>query len=180
MHYCVLVFTEKLPNDEEMSRILAPFEEKEHEDGTDLPIFEWDWWQIGGRYGGLLKLKMDDSFNFYAKESREGRQFISAHMRTFLKGVPECLQPLRCDDALCYMGARDGFIYCDGAKVSALIDFETTNGFVAIDTDGTAIARESYDRRKKKFIKNENYDAEVSAMKKRNADNFVTIIDIHD
>ena len=178
LHYCVLVFTEKLPTENEIGKIMEPY--REDFDRPDTPVFEWDWYQIGGRYGGKLKLKLDESYNTYSRTTREGTQFISAHLRTFLNGFPEFLQSLRCDDALCYMGARDGFIYCDGAKVSALIDFETTNGFVAIDTDGTAVARETYDRRKEKFIKNENYDAEVSAMKKRNADNFVTIVDIHD
>ena len=180
MHYCVLVFTKELPTDEKMITVMAPFEEGEYEDRTDCPVFEWDWWQIGGRYGGLLKLKTDDSFNYYARESREGRQFISAFLKTYLKGFPGFKQAYECDKVLVYMGLNEGFIYCDGAKVSDVMNIDEIEGYVAIDTDGKAIARSSWDYEKEKFIDNPNYEEEVAKMKERNRDNFITIVDIHD
>ena len=180
MHYCVLVFTKELPTDEKMITVMAPFEEGEYEERTDCPVFEWDWWQIGGRYGGLLKLKADDSFNYYANESREGRQFISAFLKTYLNRFPVFKQAYEGDEALRYMGMNEGFIYCDGAKVSGIMNIDEIKGYVAIDTDGKAIARSSWTREKEEWIENANYEEEVAEMKERNRDNFITIVDIHD
>ena len=72
MHYCIAVITDQFPTDETLGQKLAPYDENafysQFEDGEEIeeeinkaqrPLFMWDYWQVGGRYGGQLKLKID-------------------------------------------------------------------------------------------------------------------------
>lgn len=89
MHYCALLITKELPTKNEISEIMKPYYEgnAKYDEETDerigeYPVFEWDWYQIGGRYNGSLKLKIDEEDTYYnwkylAKEDRNGRQFHS-------------------------------------------------------------------------------------------------------
>lgn len=64
-HFTVAVFT-KVGTEEDVARLLAPFEEREDwfEEGS-----RWDWWVIGGRWDGAIRglVPIDDGrggFNF--------------------------------------------------------------------------------------------------------------------
>lgn len=65
MHCCLLLITREMPSENRISKILKPYDEENLEcDETgeiiSFPIFTYDWWEIGGRYSGKLKLKIDD------------------------------------------------------------------------------------------------------------------------
>ncbi len=51
-HFSLAVFTATQPEEAELSRILAPFEE-----ANGNPNSKWDWWCIGGRWHGELIVK---------------------------------------------------------------------------------------------------------------------------
>lgn len=68
MHYCLLLITREMPSENRISEILKPYDEENLEcDETgeiiSFPIFTYDWWEIGGRYSGKLKLKIDDCYS---------------------------------------------------------------------------------------------------------------------
>ena len=187
MHYCVLLFTEKLPTKEEIGKILEPYND-EHTDA--LPTFTWDWWQIGGRYSAYLKLNAkdnDDKYRWmYYDKDKNGRLFHSFLLNEIREHQnPNDIFSVNENMALLSMGYRDGYIYVDGAKISDLIDFYKDDdydnellGYICIDTDGKAIARSTWDGNN--FVDNPNYDKQAREMKRRNKDHYVTILDIHD
>lgn len=51
-HFLLTVFTDCRPCEDQLSQILAPYEETAHN-----PQSKWDWWMIGGRWHGELLLK---------------------------------------------------------------------------------------------------------------------------
>ena len=89
MHYCVLLFTKEFPSKNEIDEIMQPYYEEnaEYDDETGkrltpYPVFEWDWYQIGGRYNGYLKLRVDKDeeyykWGYYLREERNKRLFYS-------------------------------------------------------------------------------------------------------
>ena len=95
MHYCVYLFTKELPNDEQIKKIMYPYYEYAVEDeeavNPDYKIdIGWDSCDVGGRYGGLLKLKClgkeDDVYrwNFYVDTPRAGRLFRCSFLEHLL------------------------------------------------------------------------------------------------
>ena len=65
MHCCLLLITREMHSENRISEILKLYDEENLEcDETgeiiSFPIFTYDWWEIGGRYSGKLKLKIDD------------------------------------------------------------------------------------------------------------------------
>ncbi len=67
MHCCLLLITREMPSENRISEILKLYDEENLEcDETgeiiSFPIFTYDWWEIGGRYSGKLKLKIDDCY----------------------------------------------------------------------------------------------------------------------
>ena len=66
MHYCVHLLTKELPTEEDIEKILAPYNDEvvygnDDDENAEIiyPEFTWDWYQIGGRYKADLKLKVD-------------------------------------------------------------------------------------------------------------------------
>lgn len=67
MHCCLLLITREMPSENRIAEILKPYDEENLEcDETGeiifFPIFTYDWWEIGSRYSGKLKLKIDDCY----------------------------------------------------------------------------------------------------------------------
>lgn len=62
MHYCCMVFTKEFPSQAVLEKVLKPFNSEEvygqPEENIVYPAFTWDWWRVGGRYEGKLKLKV--------------------------------------------------------------------------------------------------------------------------
>lgn len=88
MHCCILLITKEFPTDEAISNIMRPYDESldEYDDNGkrigDYPVFQWDWYRIGGRYNGSLKLKADKTdekynWRYYVSEERNKRLFHS-------------------------------------------------------------------------------------------------------
>lgn len=188
MHYCVLLITKELPSEEEIYEIMQPYCERDNEydeNGeriTPYPLFEWDWYAIGGRYSGLLKLKVneDDEYyrwKYYSKEDRNKRLFYSKALSDIKKFAKNDWK-YREEEYYATMGYRDGFLYVDGARIDDLNNFEELQCYICIDADGNAIARSTWNGND--FIKDENFDEKLETIKRNSGGMFATIIDIHD
>lgn len=191
MHYCVLVYTNEFPLDGVIGKALEPYRYKKggYEDGEQRPLFTWDWWQVGGRYGGKFKLDISDSAQKekykileYARHRRSGTIFRNAYLEETTYGIfdPE-RGKLEEECAIQYCGMRDGYIYVDGAwanDIKNMMD-EADNCWAVIDTDGSAVAREHWDGAD--WIDDDKFSDKAKAIAVKNrADTFVTVVDIHD
>lgn len=191
MHYCVFVYTKEFPSDNVIEKVLKPYRYKEggYEDGEKRPLFTWDWWQVGGRYGGKFKLDITDSARKekykileYTRYRRSGTIFRSAYLEKTTYGFDEfCRDKLEEVYAIQYCGMRDGYIYVDGAwanDIKNLMD-EADNCWAVIDTDGAAIAREHWNGTEWKDD-DQFADKAMAIATKNKADTFVTVVDILD
>ena len=192
MHYCFAIITKEFPTDDVISKVLQPFNEEEfYEKNKDseekeYPVFLWDWWVVGGRYCGMLKLKIDDNdeeyrWKYYAKEPRAGRLFRSMVCERFDRGNKDRMLFTAFEDEYrSYMGYADGFIRVDGCKVKDAIDFEdgVIDCFGFVGKNGEAYARESWNG--SDFIKDEHYEEKVREAIKDVQDCYVTYVDCHD
>lgn len=191
MHYCCLMLTKEFPTDEVISKALEPFNEETiynmDESERVYPAFMWDWWQVGGRYSGRVKLRYDphDEFGeykwaFYAKEPRVNRLFRSQALEK-IKAMAERAGQwflFTEEDFFTYMGSRDNFLNVDGAKVADILNFDDVmNSYCFVDADGTGYARETWNGND--FIENDDYDEKVKAVCKVRGDCFAVIIDLH-
>ena len=185
MHYCMLLFTKELPSEKEIAEIMQPYCEA-NLDYDDYPIFKWDWYQIGGRYSGCLKLSVEKdeeyySFRYYSKEGRNKRLFYSSllsDMKEFAEKGNVPSWGYREEDYFNSMGYHDGFLYVDGARVDDLLNFEEQNCFICIDADRNVIARETWNG--DTFVKDEQFDKKLEEIKRNSKGMFVTVLDIHD
>lgn len=188
MHYCALLITKELPSEGEIAEIMMPYcyENAKYDENdnriTPYPVFEWDWYQIGGRYNGKLKLKIDENnkdynWGYYAREDRNKRLFYS-YLLTKMKGFAGNTFMYSEEDYFPSMGIRDGYIHVDGARIDDLLNFEEQSCFICIDINGNAIARESWNGNT--FVKDEHFDEKLEEIKKNSKGMFVTVLDIHD
>jgi hypothetical protein len=189
MHYSVLVITKSIPSDEDIANIMKKYNWNNleySEDGETLlserPIFTYDWYQIGGRYNGKLKLKIDMEneeyrWQYYDRSGRNGRLFHSyllRKMKDFSGGGFRYTE----EDYYSSMGANEEFLYVDGARIKDLLNFSEVSCYACIDVDGNAIAVESWDG--SNFIKDEQFDEKLKTIKENSKEYFATILDIHD
>lgn len=190
MHYCTLLITKELPSEDKIAEIMQPYyygnAEYDEDDNRITPytVFEWDWYQIGGRYNGKFKLKIDEDdeyyqWDFYAREDRNKRLFYS-YLLTKMKGFAGDTFMYSEEDYFPSMGIRDGYIYVDGARIDDLLNFdsEMENCYICIDANGKAIARETWDG--KTFVKDEHFDEKLEEIRNNSKGMFVTVLDIHD
>lgn len=196
MHYCCLLFTEKIPTHDEIDKIMKPFSDEEvykdyeeDDDGNPIgekpnyPAFMWDYWLIGGRYNGLLKLKVDLDENSYNNEKykwqfcedRNGVLFHSYLISEMQKDIPKWLYSE--DKYYNAMGYIDGFLCVDGADIDDLLDFDKFGCYCYVDLDGSTNSRERWDGYN--FIENPNFDAQLAEQKLKCRGKFVTVLDIH-
>ena len=197
MHYCFIVITEEFPTNEVIEEKIKPYNEDDfysQYSGQDeipedavWPTFTWDWWQVGGRYGCLLKLKVDREdeeygWMFYAKEPRAGRLYRSYMCETLDKANTSGFVMDWVDDKYRgYLGASDGYIRVDGCKVKDVIDFEETiinHGFGFVGKNGEVYVRKYWSGHK--FVEDEQYEEKVKEAIKDVQDCYVTYIDVHD
>ena len=191
MHYCIHLLTKTLPSQTEIDAIMRPYNDNvasKYDSNGELtePItvpFMWDYWTVGGRYAGRLKLKVDyeaeDEYRwkFYEFENpRTGRLFHS----TLLEEIRTRFEYYRKneEDWFSYLG--DGtFIRVDGAKIAHLINnLEDLGCYGFVDVDGTAYSRESWNGHE--WIDNPDFDSQYQEALKKNTEGFLTVLDIHD
>lgn len=185
MHYCLHLFTKELPKKGYISGLLLPFSDEVVYRGDDKPIeypaFTYDYFVIGGRYAGGLKLlvdKEDEKYNwiFCGKDGRNNRLYISS-LLTEMREKSNRLLFLE-EDYYNYMGYRDGFLYVDGAKISDIEKITEPNCYCCLSDNGKAYARESWNG--SDLIKDENFETEYMELLSEYEDGFLTILDIHD
>lgn len=170
MHYKGHLVTKKIPTENEISEIL----EKYREDLDKIQEFAWDWYQIGGRYGGEIKIQFDykNEDNMFLFRKRNHKYFIS----NILDEIEEKGKPYEELDYLMYMGMYDNLLYVDGGYYNDMIDFEIDDCYLVIDDNETLYVREKWNG--KDFIKQNDFDEKVKKIDLK--DKFITIIDFHD
>lgn len=179
MHYLALLLTEKLPNEERIEKILEPYDwgklkfDEEGEIIGEQPSFTYDYYQIGGRYCGYLKLKMDKSnqeynWEFYETNPRNNRLFISSILNELKNDAFPSFMYSE-ERYFPYMGSRDGFLYVDGAKAKDVINYDKLQSYICIMPDGTAFTNDSQD-----------YGKKLKKALMENQNGFVTVLDLHD
>lgn len=201
MHYCIYLFTKDLPTDEQINTIMAPYSDENHDKYSPKqpmqPDIQWDYWVVGGRYSGLLKLGCRDDddvykWRFYIEEPRAGRLFRCQFLEELIEarrnnhGIlsygfysPSSIEK----DFLSYSGIRDGYIRVDGCKISDLANLEERldGGYGFIDDEFQKVStRDWWNTDIRNFEENSEYEKELKDAFERNKDNYLTIIDIHD
>ncbi len=172
--------TESKETEKEIDEIMKPYKDDNVED-LSSSVFTWDYWVIGGRYGGRIKLKVDMEdeeygWKFYSSEPREGRLFHSLLLAEIRKRFPRYRSEE--EDWFVYLGVRDNYLCVDGAKIKDIINLEELGCYVCIDTDGKAIARESWNG--ENFIEDKDFDKKYEEILSKSKDYFLTTLDIHD
>ena len=171
MHYCGYIITNKIPTKEEIRNILKPYDENEN----DNLEFAWDWYGIGGRYGGSLKIRFDPEENedkYYSFRNRNYKYFISKELEEIKYKFPYFDEI----EHLIYMGLRDKILYVDGAYYKDIIDFNVTNCYFVIDQKQKLYCRKLW--KNGEFVRNKQFEEDVKKLKLK--DKFVTIVDLHD
>ena len=172
MHYKGHLITKKIPTEDKIREILEEYEEdleKEQE-------FAWDWYTIGGRYGGRIKINFnpnENEDNWYGFRDRNNKYFISQAISEIKERARPYYEEL---EWLQYMGIRDNVLYVDGAYYKDIIDFDLTDCFLVIDDEEKLYVRKKWNG--EDFIKQNDFDDEVKKIDLK--DKFITIIDFHD
>lgn len=172
MHYKGYVITKELPTEEMLSDILEKYREN---NSDEIQPFAWDWYQIGGRYSGKLKIKFnpeETEEKYYCFQDRNNKYFISQILNEIKNKENRFYEEL---DYLTYMGLNDYILYVDGAYTKDIIDFDITNCYLVIN-ENNLYARGLWDDNN--FNENKNFDKEVENIDLTNK--FITVIDFHD
>lgn len=196
MHYRIHLFTKELLTEDQIQDIMAPYyddavygnsddeSETTENDEKDIiyPAIMLDYFVIGGRYCGQLKLKMDTesdneyNWQFYEKVPREGRLFHSS----LLKKIREEFKnpwDKREEEWYGYMG--DGsYILVDGAKICDILNIDELSCYAFVDIDGQAYSCESWNG--SDFEKHPDFENLYKQKLNEYKDYFLTVLDIHD
>ena len=191
MHYCVGVITEQFPTDNVLMEKLAPYNEEKFYEGTgedeeitkEYPQFMWDFWTVGGRYGGKIKLKIDLEdeeyrWQFYDKEPRSGRLFRHKMLEDMNANPPRMF--FSEEDYYKYLGEGYEHLRVDGCKIKDAIGFDelVVNCWGFIGRNGEAYSRDHWNG--KDFVSDDQYEDKVKAAIKGCDDCYITFVDIHD
>jgi hypothetical protein len=166
MHYKGYLITDKLPTKDVIKEKL----QKYHIDYTIKKPFEYDYYEIGGRFGGKIKIKFNPEENeddYYLSRHRNNKYFIS-NMLNILRYHDEL-------ELLMYMGLRDNILYVDGGYYEDIIDFKLDDCCVVI-TENKIILSEFWDGNH--WINNEKqFNKEIAKLSLNSK--FITVIDFH-
>lgn len=183
MHYCIKLFTKQFPTDKIITNYLAPYYEEDfysdEDENKEYPQLLWDWWSLGGRYSGELKLdiKNEDGDKKWKYMAERVNVFYRSKLMESLKKNERFF-----DESEYYteLGYYEGYLRVDGAKISDLIpgSMDEPDCFGFIRSDGTAYAR--YYHTYGGIIDNNNFDKVYRAYVKTHPDEYVVIIDMHD
>ena len=184
MHYCCLVFTDEFPSDQVITEKLAPFNDEVYysaNDGRPRPMILYDWWQVGGRYSGQIKLTINEDDDFYQwsyilSKPRAGRIFRSKLLEDFSK--KEVSFRFYEDELYLSMGYRDGYILVDGAKIRDIGNVDGIGCYCFVDEKNEAHAREYFYGNE--FNNVPTFDVELKKAFERNKDGYLCVVDIHD
>ena len=185
MHYCLMLFTQDFPKKDDIENIMSKYNDNvvysdDEEKEIEYPQIMYDWYQIGGRYNGSVKLRVDKDnevyrWKFYEMNPRNGRLFWSRLLSDMQENKTRFYNE---EDYFRSMGYNEGFLYVDGAKISDVINLEQIECYAFIGFDGEAYARSWWNGND--FIPNNDFDERLKAEKEKSKDGYVTIIDYHD
>ena len=174
MHYKGHIITKKIPTKKEIEKILIKY--KEGRKSSEKLDFKWDWYQVGGRYGGKINIH----FNLIENEDKN----FLFHTRNYKYFIIDILEKIKSRNQyyeeleyLQYMGLNDNILHVDGGYYNDTIDFDITNCFAVIDPDGNLYRRELWDKEQQEWLVNSDFDEEVKMIDLK--DKFITIIDFH-
>lgn len=188
MHYSCFVFTKEFPTDDILYKVLAPFNEEDFYDNEEktriYPEFLWDWFKVGGRYSGLLKLsvrKNKDKYDwgFYFKGGRNGKLFRSQLIDTinkFKQNNPEGWM-FHEEDVYGELGYRDGYIRVDGCPVIDILNRKKLSCYCFVDKNGNAYSCEKWNG--ENYEKHEDFDEVLTKTINDSLDCYLTVVDIH-
>lgn len=189
MHQCCVVFSKEFPTDNVLKKMLEPFDEADvfaqPEETRKYPAFTWDWYQIGGRYNGALKLSVtgnDDLYEweYYAKEPRSGRLFRSLLLETMRKKHTYGFYDSE-ENYYASLGFRDGFLYVDGGKISDIINVDDlADCFCFVDVYGVGHARAYWDGNDYTRLSDEVFERLFKTAVEENGDGYICVVDLHD
>ena len=188
MHYLCFVFTKEFPTDDILYKVLAPFNEEDfynNEEKTRIyPEFLWDWFKVGGRYSGLLKLsvrKNKDKYDwgFYSNGGRNGKLFRSQLIDTINKFKQNNLEDwmFREEDVYGELGYRDGYIRVDGCPVIDILNRKKLSCYCFVDKNGNAYSCEKWNG--ENYEKHEDFDEVLTKTINDSLDCYLTVVDIH-
>lgn len=188
MHYSCFVFTKEFPTDDVIYKVLTPFNEEDfynkNEETRIYPEFLWDWFKVGGRYSGMLKLsvrKNKDRYNwgFYSNGGRNGKLFRSQLIDTinkFKQNNPDGWMFCE-EDIYGELGYRDGYIRVDGCHVIDILNRKKLSCYCFVDKDGNAYSCERWNG--EKYEKHEDFDEVLKNTIENSKDCYLTVVDIH-
>ena len=172
MHGAMLLFTNELPTDDDITKIMEPYAEW----ACDTSVFCWDSWKIGGRYSGEIQSKVStirkDGDNLYLSIKRCNCKEIRSLLFDTLEKLTSLAKALPFPEHYVYgyLLEPDGSIRCDGAYIRNITNRDKIRCYICMDKDA-AYCRDT----------TENFDAVVSRFFDQYLENdgFVTKLDIH-
>ena len=187
MHYKITLITKEFPTNYVIDEALNPYNEEDFwrdndDNHKDYPAILWDWYQVGGRYGGFFKLdieKTEEEYEWEYVKERNGKVFRSYVFDKLYEVCPENKKWLISEHEFYnHLGYQDGYLRVDGGKIADMMEFDITQTFGIIDKNGTAYARQVWNG--SKWEKNENFDDKAKAILADSKDCYICTIDIHD
>ena len=183
MHYCCLVITKEFPTDEILEKVLAPFNEYTLEEEPNQTAFGWDWYSVGGRYGGRIKLKVaenDEKYRWgcFEREPRNGRLFRSALLDELGRGKSSSDRAYSELYVFKYMGFRDGIVLVDAALSDDIQNLSEMECYCFIDQYGNAFACEYYTGAE--WVENNEFYAQLANAKENSSGCYICVVDLHD
>jgi hypothetical protein len=189
MHYCCLVISREFPTDRVLDKALAPFSEDEFfkSETAYRPVFMWDYWLVGGRYSGQIKLKAaseedwgEYEWNYLLPTPRAGRLFRSMLLETmhYLAEKAHREYEYQEEEFFRSMGKRDGFLYVDGCPVRDIVNLTDIGCFCFVDADGNAAARSFFDG--ENWVKDDTFEDRLKELLASSGDYYACIVDLHD
>lgn len=189
MHYCCFVFTKEFPTDDVLDKVLQPFNENKfyenEEENKEYPEFMWDWYKVGGRYSGRLKLEVrehDEKYRwkFYENIPRSNRLFRSQLIDTinkFKKNHKDGWM-FNEEDIWNELGYSDGYIRVDACPVSDILEKENLSCYCFIDKDGNAHSMEHWNG--KEYENHNDFDCVFEKALNNSKDCYLCVVDLHD
>lgn len=170
MHFKGHIITNKIPTDDEILKKVKKYRES----ARGNKKFEWDWYEIGGRYGGRIKINFDpeqNEDNWYLFHDRNYKYFIS----NILKETKDKVEHYEELDYLQYMGLNNKILFVDGGYFNDMIEFDITDCYLVIDDNNELYVREFWNGND--WVENKEFDNEVANIDLN--DKFITVIDFH-
>lgn len=188
MHYCCLVITKEFPTDEVLKKVLEPFNSEDFyckpKDQRVRPVFTWDRYVVGGRYGGSIKLKVDIDdekyeWRYIIKEPRNGRLFRSRLLDTLGNHYKSLWDAAYNENYnFDYMGYSDQFLYVDAALADDIQNISEISCYCFVDQNGNAFARDYYNE--EEWVTNQEFDTQLSNVKANCSGCYICVVDLHD